>query len=78
MIDSRRDIRSYTVGEIAGMSPVFLAHLAVEAEEKSAALWAEHQDGRGAVPAGIEEHARLLSRLSDLFAYLARQGDTLA
>jgi hypothetical protein len=75
MIDFGREIRSYTAGEIAEMSPLELASLALKAEEESAALWAEHQDARGEVPADVEELARQLSCLSELFGYLAQRDD---
>jgi hypothetical protein len=72
MIDSGRDLYSYTAGELSEMSRVELAQLAVKADEESAALWREHHDARGDVPPGVEERARQLSRFSDLFAFLAK------
>jgi hypothetical protein len=48
----------------------------LQAQEESAALWAEHQDARGEVPADVEELARRLARMSKLFGYLAGRGET--
>lgn len=71
MIDEQRTLDSYTVDELARMPRLALAGLAMRAEEESAAMWAEHSDALGEVPPDVEERARHLSRLSEVFARLA-------
>jgi hypothetical protein len=71
MIDEQRTLESHTVDELARMPRIALAELAMRAEEESAAVWAEHSDERGEVPPHVEERARHLSRLSEVFARLA-------
>lgn len=76
MADDVRDLRSYTAAELAGLTRLELAGLAMRAEEESAALWREHQDDRGQVPPHVERRAAELSSLGDLYAQLAlRVGD---
>ena len=54
MVHGKRDICAYTLGEVAGMSAADLAALAMQAEEKSSALWCEHRDAEGRVPPDVE------------------------
>lgn len=73
MADDVRDLWSYTAAELAGLTQLELAGLAMRAEEESAALWHEHQDDRGRVPPHVEQRAAELSSLGDLYARLARR-----
>ena len=76
MPDSDRDLGSYTAAELAALSRLELAGLAMRAEEESASLWREHHDDDGRVPAAVQDRAIRLASLSDLDAYLAyRDGD---
>ena len=76
MPDSDRDLGSYTAAELAALSPLELAGLAMRAEEESASLWREHHDDDGRVPVEVQERVARLASLSDLYAYLAyRDGD---
>jgi hypothetical protein len=69
--DGVRDLGSYTAAELAGLSRLELARLALRAEEASASLWNEHQDAAGNVPPHVRERSARLSALSDLYASLA-------
>ena len=72
VIDAARHVSSDTAGELAAMSGLDLAVLAIRAEDESAALWHEHADDAGRLPPEIAERASLLSRLSDVLALMAR------
>ena len=69
--DAARDLGSYTAAELAALTRLELAGLAMRAEEEAASLWREHQDDDGRVPAGVEERAAHLASLSELYALLA-------
>ena len=71
MVHAGRDVCSYTLGEVAGMSALDLAARAIQAEEKSSALWREHMDTEGRVPPDVEARSRHLSRVSEIFGILA-------
>jgi hypothetical protein len=73
MPDDVRDPGSYTADELAGLTRLELARLAMRAEDESASLWREHQDDRGHVPPDVEQRAAHLSSLSDLYAHLAHR-----
>ena len=76
MPDDVRDLGSYTAAELAALTRLELAGLAMRAEEEAASLWREHQDDDGRVPAQVEDRAAQLASLSDLYALLAyRDGD---
>ncbi len=73
MSNAERDVCSYTIGELLGMSGRELAALAMRAEEESSALWREHTDASGEVPRDVETRSRHLSAVSDALADLARR-----
>ncbi len=76
MIDAGRHVSTYTAGELAAMSGVDLAALAFRAEDESAALWHEHADDQGRLPARIAERASALARLGDVLSLMARHAGT--
>jgi hypothetical protein len=74
--DAARALGSYTAAELAALTRLELAGLAMRAEDESSSLWREHQDRDGRVPAEVQERAAHLASLSDLYAHLAyRNGD---
>ena len=73
MPDDPGDLGSYTAAELAALTPLELAGLAMRAEETSASLWHEHQDDEGRVPEDVERRAAELSSLSGFYARLARR-----
>ncbi len=75
MRDGVRDLGSYTAAELAALTRLQLAGLAMRAEEESASLWREHQDAHGRVPPEVEERSAELAALSNLYAHLAYRDD---
>ena len=76
MPDSDRDLGSYTAAELAALTRLEPAGVAMRAEEESSSLWREHQDDDGRVPVEVRERVARLASLSVFDAYLAyRDGD---
>jgi hypothetical protein len=72
-MDHRRDLASYADDELARMSPLELARLALAAEDQAWAVYLEHQDeADGAVPEHARRRSEQLSALAERFAALVR------
>ncbi len=71
MTAPRRDSDTKTPSELAGLSALELAKLALRADDDAWAIYAEHQDAGGTVSAAVRRRAAAWARLSDDLARLA-------